>query len=223
MTIVQSLLKFMIATGATWVLWLLILLSIVSVAIMLERAYVFSKIIGTAGNFIEPLAVHLESRDLEKARRLLEQSPSPEARVALAGLRNSEKGAAAAAEAMASARTSCRNQMEERLSFLGTLGNNAPFIGLFGTVVGIIKAFHDLSLESSGGAKAVMAGISEALVATAMGLFVAIPAVLAFNYFQRRIRSTLSSIEGVIHLVLSELKAESRCKQTEGNPAEASS
>ena len=92
--------------------------------------------------------------------------------------------------------------LERNLGILGTLGNNAPFIGLFGTVLGIIKAFADLSKNSGGGAGAVMAGISEALVATAVGLMVAIPAVIAFNYFQAKVRKTVARVDAIAHLVL---------------------
>lgn len=86
---------------------------------------------------------------------------------------------------------SLRLDLEKRLGILATFGNNAPFIGLFGTVLGIIKAFHDLGHSSEFGVRVVMAGISEALVATAMGLFVAIPSVIAYNYFVRKSRKIL--------------------------------
>src|SRR4029079_12034926 len=98
----------------------------------------------------------------------------------------------------------------KNLGVLGTLGNNAPFIGLFGTVLGIIKAFADLSRNSAGGAVAVMAGISEALVATAVGLMVAIPAVIAFNYFQAKVRKTISGVDSTAHLVPAEIPADDR-------------
>ncbi|WP_029522726.1 MotA/TolQ/ExbB proton channel family protein [Persephonella sp. KM09-Lau-8] len=81
--------------------------------------------------------------------------------------------------------------LEKRLGILATFGNNAPFIGLFGTVLGIIQAFHDLGRASEFGVRVVMEGISEALVATAMGLFVAIPSVIAYNYFVRRVKKIL--------------------------------
>ena len=81
--------------------------------------------------------------------------------------------------------------LEKRLGILATFGNNAPFIGLFGTVLGVIKAFYDLGVSSDFGIKVVMQGISEALVATAMGLFVAIPSVIAYNYFVRKIKTLL--------------------------------
>ncbi|PLX92205.1 MAG: flagellar motor protein MotA [Desulfuromonas sp.] len=80
---------------------------------------------------------------------------------------------------------------QKRLTVLATLGNNAPFIGLFGTVLGVIKAFHDLHLQQGSGIKVVMGGISEALVATAMGLLVAIPAVIAYNAFSKTLQTWL--------------------------------
>ncbi len=81
-----------------------------------------------------------------------------------------------------------RLALEKRLGILATFGNNAPFIGLFGTVLGVIKAFHHLGTSSEFGVRVVMTGISEALVATAMGLFVAIPAVIGYNYFVRKMK-----------------------------------
>jgi len=85
--------------------------------------------------------------------------------------------------------------LEKRLGVLATFGNNAPFIGLFGTVLGVIDAFHSLSSDNSLGVTTIMGGISEALVATAAGLFVAIPSVMAYNYFVRRIKMLLLELE----------------------------
>ena len=91
-----------------------------------------------------------------------------------------------------------KKALESKLSFLGTLGNNAPFIGLFGTVLGIIRAFADLSQAAAGQAsQAVMAGISEALIATAVGLLVALPAVVAYNVFMRVIRNRVTDAESL--------------------------
>ncbi|HEY0714135.1 MAG TPA: MotA/TolQ/ExbB proton channel family protein, partial [Polyangia bacterium] len=133
---------------------------------------------------------------------------SPEARVGLIGLNEIARGREAAAEAMASAKSRERLAMERRLGILGTLGNNAPFIGLFGTVLGIIKAFADLSRNAGGGANVVMSGISEALVATAVGLMVAIPAVIAFNVLQGRVRRAMGRIDSMAHLILSAAASE---------------
>src|SRR5215472_10798462 len=165
--------KFLAFTllGAQWVLWLLIGLSVISVAVMIERAMFFGR---------RRVDLDKLSRDVVDALR----SEAIEAVVATAGLREARRGPGAAAEAMVGARSREKLQLERRVSILGTLGNNAPFIGLFGTVLGIIKAFNDLSetvVRGSAIQQTVMTGISEALVATAVGLAVAIPAVVAFN------------------------------------------
>ena len=99
-----------------------------------------------------------------------------------------------------------RQFLERRLLILGTLGNNAPFIGLFGTVLGVIKAFHDLAQAGSAGPEVVMQGLSEALIATAVGLFVAIPAVMAYNYFQKRVNDLLGETDSLVRLLLAKLK-----------------
>ena len=98
-------------------------------------------------------------------------------------------------------------KLERGLVFLGTLGNNAPFIGLFGTVLGIMRAFKDLAANTTEGSAAVMAGIAEALVATAVGLLVALPAVAIFNAFQRSIKRRLVLSDAVGHVVLSHAKS----------------
>jgi biopolymer transport protein ExbB len=98
-----------------------------------------------------------------------------------------------------------RTRLERGLTALATLGSNAPFIGLFGTVLGIIQAFGSLASQTSGGTTSVMAGISEALVATAIGLFVAIPAVIAYNIFARRLRLVLAECDSLRDFYLSRL------------------
>jgi biopolymer transport protein ExbB len=147
----------------------------------------------------------LRGGDVDGARQALAGRTAPAAVVAAAGLDHYDRGTEATGAAMAGAKARLRVDMERNLGVLGTLGNNAPFIGLFGTVLGIIKAFADLSHNSGGGAAAVMAGISEALVSTAVGLMVAIPAVIAFNFFQGKVRKTFARVDAVAHLVLASL------------------
>jgi biopolymer transport protein ExbB len=201
MRITERILGFTLR-GSEWVLWLLVLLSILSVAIMVERAIAMSGRAPSLDELGERLLKLLAAGDLKGAREALGAPRTPEVRVALAGLDTLPRSRDAAVEAMASARSRERLAMERNLGVLGTLGNNAPFIGLFGTVLGIIKAFADLSRNQSGGAAVVMAGIAEALVATAVGLMVAIPAVIAFNIFQGRIRRTMGRVDAFAHLVL---------------------
>ena len=200
MRLTEHLLGFMLL-GSEWVLFLLLGLSVVSVAVMVERA-IFLRARGDADAFARELEALLKGGDLTGARKALVGRTAPAAMVAAAGLSHYDRGSESVGAAMASAKARLRIDMEKNLGVLGTLGNNAPFIGLFGTVLGIIKAFADLSRNSAGGAGAVMAGISEALVATAVGLMVAIPAVIAFNYFQAKVRKTTGKIDAVAQIVL---------------------
>src|SRR5262245_61605443 len=140
MTLTQRFLTFTLL-GANWVLWLLVGLSVVSVAIMLERL-VFLSSSRLPEDLVGELKKRLAAGDAARARELLMGRAGIEARIALAGLEHLARGADAAAEAMTGTRTRERLQLERNLAILGTLGNNAPFIGLFGTVLGIIKAFH---------------------------------------------------------------------------------
>ncbi|MBL8716362.1 MAG: MotA/TolQ/ExbB proton channel family protein [Myxococcales bacterium] len=218
MNIVEKSKAVMLAMGAAPVMWLMIVLSVLSVAIILERGYFFYSIRDDLEVLARDLAKALRTGTFDDARRRLESSPSAEAAVVIAGLSEADRGAAAAEEAMAGATALQRMKLERRLVFLGTLGNNAPFIGLFGTVVGIIQAFQKLGESSkatataaaaSGGAPSeVMNAIAEALVATAIGLAVAIPAVAAFNFFQRLIKSTVNNTDALSRVLLAHLKGE---------------
>jgi biopolymer transport protein ExbB len=193
--------------GADWVFWILILLSILSVAVMVERAI---RLVGRrsgADALGRELFDRLSKGDVGGARRALSSMRSPETDVVLSGIDHFERGAAAVSAAMASARSTLRLDLERNLGILGTLGNNAPFIGLFGTVLGIIKAFADLAHNQSGGITVVMTGIAEALVATALGLLVAIPAVIAFNYFQGKIRRILGRVDATANLVIAAMSS----------------
>ncbi|MCB9613884.1 MAG: MotA/TolQ/ExbB proton channel family protein [Sandaracinus sp.] len=166
----------LLSLGAAPVMWLMIALSVFSVAIMLERAWFFRGISGDVAKLSQELATCLRRGDAAGAERVLEASRSVEASVVLAGLREAELGPRAAREAMASAALRARKGLERRLAYLGTLGSNAPFVGLFGTVIGIVMAFDELGAAGATNAGAgVMASIAEALVATAIGLAVAIP------------------------------------------------
>lgn len=134
--------------GIDPVLWLLVFMSVVSVAVMIERCFVFH----TVGK-------EYASMDIFAVRLIL----------------------------------------EERLGILATFGNNAPFIGLFGTVLGVIQAFHAIGKSNAFDVQWIMQGISEALIATAAGLFVAIPCVMAYNYFIRKLNTILTLKEAQVH------------------------
>jgi biopolymer transport protein ExbB len=205
----------MVGLGTGWVLVLMLVLSIISLAVMLERAWLYWSLRDDIDGLMRDLGRMLRGGDMDGARRRLEASRSAEAAVVVAGLVESDRGVEAAQEAMEGASALQRLKLEKRLAFLGTLGNNAPFIGLLGTVIGIIAAFDELGkvkMAASTGAtqlapEAVMARISEALVATAIGILIAIPAVAAFNGFQRVVKGTLANTDALGHLLLAHLKA----------------
>ena len=111
---------------------------------------------------------------------------------------------------MQSVKARMRPELDANLSILATIGSNAPFVGLLGTVLGIIKAAHELTADVQSNPNAVMAGVFEALVATAVGLFVAIPAVVAYNLFHRRVRKRLAEVDSLAHLILSTIRNEAR-------------
>ena len=192
--------------GAQWVMWLLVVLSLTSISIMIERLIYF---VGQRVD-IQPLSTELTKllRDgnFKAARELFAKKKGVAASVVRVALDEAERGPDAADEAAQSAVIQERARLDKNLAFLGTVGANAPFIGLLGTVIGIIQAFHDLSLNTQGGASTVMSGISEALVATAIGLFVAIPAVIAFNIFQRRIKLLIGDADALNHVLLAGLR-----------------
>ena len=183
---------------------------------MLERGYFYFTLRDDLARLASSLRDKLRADDIEGARKLLEASPSAEAAVVAAGLLEADRGPQAADEAMKGASALQRMKLERRLAFLGTLGNNAPFIGLFGTVIGVVQAFEALGKHGNSAAQAastmapqaVMASIAEALVATAMGLAVAIPAVAMYNVFQRRAKAILANTEALSRVLIAHLVGE---------------
>jgi len=199
--------------GAEWVLWLLLGLSVISIAIMVERAIALYKRRGDAAALARLLQTHLDEGRVDELLAALRDRRSIEAVVLRAGLARRHEGPAAAEEAMQAAQVAERQELDRYLAFLGTVGSNAPFIGLAGTVIGIMQAFRNLGGNLQAGASStVMSAIAEALVATLIGLLVAVPAVIAFNYFQRRIKVRINDTQVVVHTLLGYLKARSAAK-----------
>ena len=194
--------------GATWVMWLLIGLSVVSVGVILERAYYYLASGDDFRKLRDEISPLLRKGDLKAVAQRLEKSRSFEAKVLSAGIDWSNKGAEAAAEGMVSAQQLAKLNMERNLAFLGTVGNNAPFVGLLGTVIGIIRSFHELNATQGKLSDTLMSEVGEALVATAIGIVVAIPAVAFFNFFQRIIKARLGQSETLMHELLAYLRAD---------------
>ncbi len=193
--------------GAGWVMYLLVALSILGLTIILDRTYYFIVTREDIAALKQKLLASLRVGDVEGARSAMRASRSAEAAIVLAGLDAVSDGAASAEERMSGEATLKKLDMERNLAFLGTVGNNAPFVGLAGTVIGIVRSFHEL--ESSGGqvSAGLMAQIGEALVATLIGLLVALPAVAFFNLFQRLIKGRVVRGEAMGKDVLAYLKS----------------
>jgi biopolymer transport protein ExbB len=230
MNLVEWLQRIMVGFGASWVMWLMLGLSVISVAIILERAWFFWSLRDDLAVLQRDLRTALDT-STDAAKKRMEASPSAEAAVVLAGLAMADRGPKAAEEAMAGAQALQRMKLERRLAYLGTLGNNAPFIGLFGTVIGVIGAFDALGQQAAVPAaqaaqaamapQSVMSSIAEALVATAVGLLVAIPAVASNNYFQRMIRATLANTEALSRILLAHLHTERSAAAPASSPTSA--
>jgi len=203
----SQVLDLMLRAGSSWILYLLLALSVAALAIVLERLWFFVQERRPPGVLEDTLAT-LRKSGAAAALAKLGDARSMEAAVARDCLGHAADGPASVEEHKAGAIERERTRYESRLAFLGTLGNNAPFIGLFGTVLGIIRAFHDLAGASLQGTQAVMAGIAEALVSTGIGLLVALPAVAAYNALTRHVERRTSAAEVLAHEILASLKAE---------------
>ena len=213
-TIAEALKGFTLI-GGDWVLWILIFSSILSITVMIERLIYFWRNRTPVERFIEAFTERLGRDDINGAEALADMTKGAEARIAKVALSHFREGEQVVEEMMASRKVAERLRFEKYLMILGTMGNNAPFFGLFGTVLGIIKAFHDLGQAGSNaaGATTVMSGISEALVATAMGLLVAIPAVIAYNYFAKKVKEFAANSETIERIILAHLKGGTRVEQ----------
>ena len=205
--IVKYLLKVAML-GSTWVMDLLLLLSVFSIAAMVERWLFFRKH-GKGGEELgDALIDLLEHGDRQAAEGLLARHPAIEAEVLAASLRWASGGPEALASGIDGEMIRRRKDLERGMTLLGTLGNNAPFVGLLGTVIGVIVAFADLAQGSSKvQMDKVMGGIAEALIATGVGLFVAIPAVVAYNVFQKKIADIEDNVGSISKRLCAQLAA----------------
>ncbi len=200
---------FKIAEGSAHaILYIMALMSVLSVGIMIERYFALKKI----GNLSRKVALDFQgviaAQDLTQLEKLSEDGRSLEGRALNYGLNFVKKnGPNGLDELFNSFKTTERPAMEKNLNLLGTIASNAPYVGLLGTVMGIMKAFNDLAVAPGQGNEVVMAGIAHALVSTAIGLAVAIPAVMAFNFFQKKVGLVLDNIDAARDLCLAYTKS----------------
>ena len=179
-------LVFVASVASQAVLYILLFLSVLSIGVIVERWWYFFRRRDNMENLADALRAALDREDLTAARKLLAASPSVEAAIVGEALGWYDRGPDAVEQIIPKATRLRRKSFEGGLLFLGTLGNNAPFIGLFGTVLGIVTAFRELGSNSMGAMGNVMSGIAEALISTAVGILVALPAVVYYNVFQKK-------------------------------------
>lgn len=170
--------------------------SVLALAVGIEKALLYSKIARSGKKTFSKINADLAAGNIDSLSSYAEADPqSLYARFALFIKENYHAGESALAYLMDGKMIEERIFLEKRLIVLGSLGNNAPFIGLLGTVLGIIKAFFNLGALGNSGAEVVMKSISTALVATASGLLIAIPVVIANNYFNKKLKVIMQNLE----------------------------
>lgn len=189
-------------------LWLLILLSIFSIAFIIERFFALNGVSKKNESVKKMLQHALQANDLKEIEDMAKDRDSLIGKGLSYGLRHTkEHGTKGLEEIFTTYALTERPALEKRLSFLATVGSNAPFIGLLGTVFGIMDAFRGLA-TSQGEITAVMLGISHALIATAVGLVVAIPAVISYNYFQRSVKYSMQGLDSAKEFCLAYAKTQ---------------
>jgi len=187
---------FQIINSGGFAMYILLFCSVISLGVIFER-FIYYKKRSRARRveFMAKIKQELAKRETNSALELCKAARTPFAQVVYSGLYlhgHSEKVISTTMEREIVVET---NKLEKYTSIVGTIGSTAVYIGLFGTVIGIIRAFHDISLSGSGGISVVIGGISEALICTAAGLLVAVPAVISYNYFIKRIDGFVSDME----------------------------
>ena len=197
--------------GSAWVLYVLFGLSIFSIGIMIERWIFFRVRRDDTDKIGDDLVAHLRDGDVRGAEQVLANSRSIEAAVVRPVLKWLDGGAGAVEEALDAEMKKKRRELERGMTPMGTIGNNAPFVGLLGTVIGVIDAFHLLGAGQNKEAMGnVMSGISEALVATGVGLFVALPAVVAYNVMSKKVNEVESNVAIIGKQLLAYLKSQDK-------------
>jgi biopolymer transport protein ExbB/biopolymer transport protein TolQ len=218
-------LVFVAQLASQAVLYVLLALSVLSIGVIIERWWYFRRRRDNLDALADRLRKAFGRGDLAAARQLLGNSPSVEAQIVHEALDWYDDGPDAVEQILAKATRLRRKKFEGGLLFLGTLGNNAPFIGLFGTVLGIVTAFRELGNNSMGAMGNVMSGIAEALIATAVGILVALPAVIFYNVYQKKGSDIEEQAAALGNVVSASMRAvhhadASRTATADGNPAD---
>jgi biopolymer transport protein ExbB/TolQ len=197
-------LQFLTASGGNWVIYLLIVFSVIAVAVIIERIVIVTRACRYQEKTLMSLTDKLESGPEEVLKSLRHDSVLY--RLSKELTEHAAAGFTSLDRHLETRLAVERRNLERRTVILGTLGNNAPFVGLLGTVLGVIKAFHDLGASAGQGPEVVMEGLAQALVATAVGILVALPCVAAFNYIKKRIKDLIIDADRFGHQLIGVLE-----------------
>jgi biopolymer transport protein ExbB/TolQ len=214
LSLIQTFLR-LAQLGAEWVMWLLLALGFIAAVLVFERLYLYMSTQVNVTRLARKLIETLSAGRLDEARELVKNGKGIEERVISDALSMYTEGPDAVEELVQASMIKERQRYERSLSFLGTVGSNGPFIGLLGTVIGVILSFGELGRNPKGGLEVVGPGISEALVATAVGLVVAIPSVISFNWMKGMLKKRLANSDFLARLVVTQLKRRSAPLLTE--------
>lgn len=196
--------------GAEWVMWLMIGMGFLAAVVGFERLWLFTSTSVDVTRVARNVLKALKAGDLDKARKVVGSGKGMEERVLSDALGAYEEGPDSVEEVATASLIRERQRYDRSVSYLGTVGSNGPFIGLLGTVIGIILSFGELGRNPKGGLEVVGPGISEALVSTAVGLLVAIPAVMVFNNLRSTIKKRVGNTEFLCKLLIGHMKSETR-------------
>jgi biopolymer transport protein ExbB len=187
---------FQILSMGGFTMYVLLLCSVLSLGVIIDRVLFYwrsSRIARPA--FMDRIKDELRKKDFERAMEICKDTNAPYAKVVLAGLEKVGRTEKLVTGVMERQITLEVGKLERLTSVVGTVGNIAVYVGLFGTVLGIIRAFHDISLAGTGGMDVVIGGVAEALITTATGLAVAVPSVVLYNYFSKRVERFENDME----------------------------
>ena len=187
---------FQILSMGGFTMYVLLFCSVLSLGVIIDRvATYWRKSRVTRPAFMDRIKDELKRKDIARAVEICRDTEAPFAKVVMAGLEKAgrtEKAVGAVMERQIAVEV---DKLERLTSVVATIGNVAVYIGLFGTVLGIIRAFRDISAAGSGGMDVVIGGVAEALITTATGLAVAVPSVILYNWFSRRIERFQGDME----------------------------
>jgi biopolymer transport protein ExbB len=187
---------YQIFVSGGWLMWPILLCSIIVVAISIERFITLkTERIVPAGQLAQ-VWQQLRNKELDGERLKALRDSSPLGYILASGISNSGHGRDVMKDSIEESAGQVIHQLERFLSILGTIANTTPLLGLLGTVLGMIQVFADIMLFGTGNAAQLAGGISQALITTAAGLTVAIPAMILHRYFERHVESLVVQLEG---------------------------